>query len=110
METPKSALVFGASGITGWAIANSALTYPTKETFARVVALTNRPLSREDSKFPEDSRLVLQSGVDLSGDHDSIVRALRLVDGISNVTHVYFTGEATRTVYDIVLIDHSVRA
>ena len=94
MEAPKSALVFGASGITGWAIANTALTYPSKDTFSRVIALRKRPLSRKDSKFPEDSCLVLQSGVDLSGDEASIVESLKLIEGISKVTHVYFTGEA----------------
>jgi hypothetical protein len=88
----RIALVFGASGITGWAIVNTALDYPSKDTFSRVIALTNRPLSIEESSWPRDPRLVLQSGVDLSGDVGSILEALKSVAGIESVTHVYFSG------------------
>ena len=40
------ALVFGASGISGWAIVNQILSdYPAKGVFSAVTALTNRPLT-----------------------------------------------------------------
>lgn len=90
----RTALVFGASGITGWAIVNTALTYPSKDTFAHVIALTNRPLSMKDSYWPDDPRLKLQSGVDLSGDLRSIIQSLKAIKGIEIVTHVYFTGNS----------------
>lgn len=94
MTSPKlSALVFGASGITGWAITRAALTYPTPTTFSRVIGLTNRPLSLEDSRLPQDPRLSLKSGVNLSGTIDAIVKALGEVEGIEEITHVYFTGK-----------------
>jgi hypothetical protein len=97
MSIPKApnlnALVFGASGITGWAIVKTALEYPTPTTFSRVIGLTNRPLSLEDSFLPKDPRLSLKSGIDLSGDIDSIVEALKAIEGIRATTHVYFTGE-----------------
>jgi hypothetical protein len=41
----KHALVFGASGISGWSILNQALTYPTPTTFSHITGLTNRPLT-----------------------------------------------------------------
>jgi hypothetical protein len=88
-----NALVFGASGITGWAIVKSALEYPTPTTFSRVIGLTNRPLSLKDSFLPPDPRLSLKSGIDLSGDVESIVKALKEIDNVEKTTHVYFTGE-----------------
>jgi hypothetical protein len=93
LETPpKQALVFGASGITGWAIARMSLSYPTTTTFSRVIGLANRPLSLAESYLPTDPRLSLQSGVDLSGDERSIYHSLSQIDGIGETTHVYFTG------------------
>jgi len=98
MSSPKlSALVFGASGITGWAITRTTLEYPTPTTFSRVIGLTNRPLSLEDSQLPPDPRLSLKSGVDLSGDVEAVVKALANIKGIEEITHVYFTGEANET-------------
>jgi hypothetical protein len=60
------ALVFGASGITGWAIVQEALKYPTLDTFATVIGLTNRPLTKSEALLPDDERLELYRGVDLS--------------------------------------------
>jgi hypothetical protein len=75
------ALVFGASGITGWAITNSALTYPTPSTFSRFVGLTARPLGLE------------AAGLDLSKDVDDIVGYLCEIKDIEEITHVYFAGK-----------------
>jgi hypothetical protein len=93
-ENPQNlkALVFGASGITGWAIAHTSLSYPTTTTFSRVIGLTNRPLSTKDSYLPPDPRLSLHSGVDLSGDENTISDSLSKINGVSEVTHVYFAG------------------
>lgn len=87
------ALIFGASGITGWAITNAALSYPTTNTFTRVVGLTSRPLSLADSGFSADPRLQLYSGLDLSKDADSITRYLKKIPDIEKITHVYFAGK-----------------
>lgn len=86
------ALVYGASGITGWAIANAALSYPSIDTFDQVIALTNRPLKREDALFPADDRLSMYSGVDLTGGVESVAKSLASIEGIEGVTHVYFSG------------------
>lgn len=87
------ALIFGASGITGWALARQALVYPTPAAFARVVALTNRPLDRAAALLPDDARLALHSGVDLTQDAESVKAALGGIEGIEHTTHVYFAGE-----------------
>jgi hypothetical protein len=91
--TELQALVFGASGITGWAITNSALLYPTSTTLTRVVGLTSRPLSLKDSGFPSDPRLQLYSGLDLSQDAETSTQYLKKIDEIDEITHVYFAGK-----------------
>lgn len=96
MSNPSelNALVFGASGITGWAIVKMALEYPSPATFSRVIGLTNRPLTLEDSRLTGDPRLSLRSGIDLSGNFENTRAALQGVEGIEKVTHVYFTGKS----------------
>lgn len=100
MTTPTSApaanqpqaLIFGASGITGWAITNAALEYPTPTTFKRIVGLTSRYLSVEDAGFPPDARLHLYDGLDLSQDSSTIIEYLKGIENIEQITHVYFAG------------------
>lgn len=91
----KSALIFGASGVTGWAFVNEILhDYPTKGIWSRVYALTNRSLQQSDSLWPSDARLNIVSGIDLlKGCQDDLENALRKVEGIEKVTHVYYLGE-----------------
>ncbi|KAL4808019.1 hypothetical protein BDV18DRAFT_158139 [Aspergillus unguis] len=86
------ALVFGASGITGWGTTNALLSdYPTKDAFDRVTALTNRPLSVEDSQWPASSKLNIVSGLDLQGEQAELEKSLReQVPSIETVSHVYF--------------------
>jgi hypothetical protein len=86
------ALIFGASGVSGWAVTNQALQYPTKTTFKQVTALTNRPLSLEDSRLPNDPRLHLVSGIDLTGSVSSVVEGLvNKVPNSETISHVFFT-------------------
>lgn len=87
------ALVFGASGITGWAIVNAIVNgYPSPETFGRVTALTNRPLSQDVAQWPALEKLQVVSGLDLlRGDQATLeLEMKRHVPGIDTVTHVYF--------------------
>jgi hypothetical protein len=91
------ALVFGASGITGWAIMNNALFYPSPNTFERIIGLTHRPLSAADSQLPQVPRIELYSGINLTK-RDSLVEKLKQVREIEKITHVYFaayTGHGT---------------
>lgn len=88
--SPYQALIFGASGITGWSLMRECLTYPTKDTFSRVIGLTNRPLNPKDAMLPDDSRWELHSGMDLTKDVEDVVRLLKGIEGIEKTTHVYF--------------------
>jgi hypothetical protein len=92
-NTTYRALVFGASSITGWAVVQEALQYPSPATFDKVIGLTNRPLTKSDALLPEDERLELHSGVDLRSGVSQVEASLRQIDGIEGVTHVYFSGK-----------------
>lgn len=92
----KSALVFGASGVSGWSFVNEILNdYPQAGTWQRVHALTNRPLSLEASAWPHDSRLNIVSGINLlKGTQDELEQEMKSkIDGIEKVTHVYYLGK-----------------
>jgi len=98
MSTGKHALVFGASGIFGWGVVNEILKgYPSKTTFSRVSALTNRPLSREASQWPEDPRLFTASDIDvLKGSQHDLETTLReRIPEIETVTQFFFFCESS---------------
>lgn len=87
------ALVYGASGITGWAIVNAILNgYPSQGTFTKVSALVNRPLTREMALWPDDPRLQIVSGIDLlKGSQEELEKTIKeKVPDVDTVTQVYF--------------------
>jgi hypothetical protein len=87
-------LIFGASGISAWAVTKCALSYPTPTTFTRVIGLTNRPLPLDKSGLPHDPRLELYSGVNLRASLDEVLAKLQeTVPRLEDVTHVYYLGE-----------------
>lgn len=91
----KSALIFGASGVSGWSFVNEILhDYPKEGVWDKVHALTNRPLKKEDSHWPDDTRLNIVSGIDLlKGSQEELEDEIRSkVDGVEKVTHVYYLG------------------
>ncbi|KAJ5697819.1 hypothetical protein N7488_011503 [Penicillium malachiteum] len=93
ITTGKNALVFGASGITGWAIVNAILNdYPSPEILSRVNALTNRPLPPDVAQWPQSEKLNVVSGLDLlRGNQVDLERSLKeRVPEIEKTTHVYF--------------------
>ena len=95
----KRALVYGASGVTGWSFVNEILhDYPKQSLWDGVVALTNRPLAQEDSLWPADPRLQIVSGIDLlKGTQEDLETALKeRVNNVDKVTHVYYLGELFR--------------
>lgn len=67
------------------------LSYPSKDTFSRVIGLTNRPLSKEAACVPDDPRLEIHTGLDLTNE-DQTKQKLESIDNIGDVTHVYFVG------------------
>ena len=91
------ALIFGASGITGWAITNQILKgYPTPDSFSKVTALTNRPLSQEATLWPKSEKLQMLSGVDLmteKGQKGLEDELKSRVKEIETVSHVFFFGK-----------------
>jgi hypothetical protein len=92
-QNGKHCLVFGASGISGWALLNASVSYPTPTTFRRITGLCNKPLTKEAAQLPADPRINLVSGIDLTGSVDSVVQALKeKVDEVETVTSVYFCG------------------
>lgn len=89
----KSALVFGASGVTGWSFINEVLNdYPKPNVWKRAHALTNRPLSQEQSQWPNDPRLNIVSGIDLlAGSQDDVEKELKTkITELGEVTHMYY--------------------
>lgn len=95
MSDGKVALVFGASGISGWAFVNQCLEdYPRKGIWNGVVALTNRPLSREQSSWPDDDRLNIVSGIDLleGSQQDVEGKIAASVPKLNQITHVIYMG------------------
>lgn len=90
------ALVFGSSGINGWALVNQLLTnYPSAGTSTKVTAIANREFSAEDAQWPVDERLQVVSGIDLL-DSDGLEKKLReRVKGVEGVSHVYYAGMFT---------------
>ncbi|KAJ5330339.1 hypothetical protein N7476_000122 [Penicillium atrosanguineum] len=101
-ESKNVALVFGASGISGWAVTKCALSYPTPTTFDRVIGLTNRPLSLEKSGLPHDPRLELHSGVNLRGNLDEVLSQLQAkVPDLEDVTHMCYLAYSNATAYSM---------
>lgn len=93
------AIVFGASGLIGWAVVDQLLSlYPHEGNFAKVTAVTNRPLNFEETQWPElDSRrpeLQLVSGIDLrQGDGAALAESLKqAVKDIGSITHIFYLG------------------
>ncbi|KAL4908855.1 hypothetical protein BDW74DRAFT_73698 [Aspergillus multicolor] len=101
-ESKNVALVFGASGISGWAVTKCALSYPTPTTFSRVIGLTNRPLPLEKSGLPNDPRLELYSGINLRQSLDDVLVQLQeKIPNLEEVTHVYYLAYSNATAYSV---------
>ncbi|KAM3421423.1 hypothetical protein BST61_g1817 [Cercospora zeina] len=85
----KHALIFGASGIQGWAVTNQLLHgYPDPETFGKITALTCRPVQGH-TFWPRNPKLQLVSDIDLRRDDVEHQLAARVPD-IATVTTVFF--------------------
>lgn len=98
MATAKRhALVFGASGVTGWAVVKELLLhYPEAGTWNKVTALTNRPLSLEVSQWPTTGNLSIVSGLNLLEPSQEVFNGTvkKEIPDIDTVTHVFYYGES----------------
>jgi nucleoside-diphosphate-sugar epimerase len=91
----KHALVFGSSGVSGWALVNELLhDYPHHGVWGRVTALTNRPLGHGMSHWPEDKRLNIVSGIDLlKGSLQDLEEVTKTkISDVDSVTHIFYYG------------------
>jgi nucleoside-diphosphate-sugar epimerase len=98
-DTNRHAIVFGASGLIGWALVDQLLQpYPHAGSFSKVTAVTNRPLNLAESHWPDAAShrpdLQLVSGIDLRhGDAAALAESLKqAVQDIESVTHIYYLG------------------
>ncbi|KAL3447670.1 hypothetical protein BJX65DRAFT_307733 [Aspergillus insuetus] len=90
MSDGNHALIFGATGISGWSLMKQCLSYPSPTSFNRVTGLCNRPVNREDLFLPDDARLNIVSGIDLTAPLETVIRELGKVESIKTVNIVFF--------------------
>ena len=92
------ALVFGASGLAGWAVVDQFLNnYPKQGVFSKVTAVVNRPLTSSywPGSLPSRPNLDLVSGVNLLADGTIEEFSAFLkdkVEDVATVTHVFYFG------------------
>jgi nucleoside-diphosphate-sugar epimerase len=97
-EGSHHAIVFGASGLIGWALVDQLLgSHPYARSVSKVTAVTNRPLNLSQTYWPEPNgrrELQLVSGIDLRrGDGPTLAESLlQKVKDIRTVTHIYYLG------------------
>lgn len=92
------ALVFGASGISGWAVTKNLLSYPTANTFRRIIALKNRPRSLAECGLPPDPRLERYSSINLRGTLEEVLEGMNgKIPNLNEVTHMYYCGKLLMT-------------
>ncbi|KAF2669344.1 hypothetical protein BT63DRAFT_401500 [Microthyrium microscopicum] len=106
--TGNHALIFGASGITGWAIVNQLLKgYPSPNDFSRITALTNRPLKHEETLWPKSDKLLLTTANLMhDGGQAGLEKDLKeKVKDIDTVSHVFFF----ECEINVTLIDRAVK-
>lgn len=73
---------------------NQCLSYPTKSTFNRITGLCHRLLSKEDALLPNDPRLDIISGIDLTKSVEAVIEQLRSkVAEVEKVGIVFFCGK-----------------
>ncbi|EXJ84554.1 hypothetical protein A1O3_05223 [Capronia epimyces CBS 606.96] len=106
-NTNRHALVFGGSGVTGWAVVDQLLNDDPASggtgTWSRVTALTNRPLTLEASQWrPKTGQLQIVSGLNLlKGDQDSLEEAMKSkIPDIHTVTHVFYFAYKANTDFE----------
>ena len=90
------AIVFGCSGINGWALVNQLLSdYPAPGIFSKVTAVANRAFTSDEAQWPTDDRLQIVSGVDLLVGDDAVLgkTLAEKIPSVETISHVYYAGE-----------------
>jgi hypothetical protein len=94
----RHAIVFGCTGISGWALVNQLLSgYPAIDTFEKVTAISNRPFDLDSAQWPcrdDDNCLQIVSGIDLLAEDVISLQAIlsEKVSSVETVSHIYFAG------------------
>ncbi|EXJ56083.1 hypothetical protein A1O7_09014 [Cladophialophora yegresii CBS 114405] len=91
--TKNHAIVFGASGVSGWAVVDQLLRdYPKAGTWDKVTALTNRPLSLDVSLWPKTDNLRIVPGLNLLEPSQEVFNETvkKQIPDIDTVTHVFY--------------------
>ena len=100
MAQEKHALILGASGISGWSLVSQALSYPTPTTFTSITGTTNRPLTIQEARLPNDSRIKLISGIDFSKSESEVKSSLESkIPHLGSVTHIFFVAYVAKPTY-----------
>ncbi|KAI5455960.1 hypothetical protein BGZ63DRAFT_397180 [Mariannaea sp. PMI_226] len=93
----RHALVFGATGLIGWAVVDQLLSrYPAASPFSSVTAISNRPVSDSNSFWTkpdgdhESPTLRLVSGINLGNDDLTAQLRDRVGGDLGRVTHVFY--------------------
>ncbi|KAI0481901.1 hypothetical protein F4859DRAFT_438619 [Xylaria cf. heliscus] len=96
-EARRHAIVFGASGLIGWAVVDQLVrSYPKAGSFSKITAVTNREVQLPESHWfePGTNSPILQliSGIDLRrGDGATLASALKeAIEDIHSVTHLFY--------------------
>lgn len=87
------ALVFGASGVSGWGLVHELTNWASPTPFSKIILLTCQPTSIQELRFPDDERISIHSGIDLSQSEDQVSHGLKQVPAIGTVTHVFYNGQ-----------------
>lgn len=103
-EDCSHAIVFGASGLIGWAAVNQLLSgYPNPGTFSKVTAVMNRPIPESELYWPGPSpdrpQFQVVSGINLlDGKAARLAEQLKAeVSEAEKITHVFYFGmQATK--------------
>lgn len=100
----RHAVVFGCSGINGWALVNQLLSDPSAKSFSKITAIANRPFTANAARWPQDSRLQIVSGIDLLARNDETLQKSLSgkVSSVETVSHVYYAGN--HTFYHVIIV------
>ena len=99
MENRNHAIVFGATGLLGWAVVNQLLSgYPSADSFSTVTAVINRQVTKDELLWPNGSdkstQLDIISGINIAeGTGETLAQILsQKVANVKHITHVFYFG------------------
>lgn len=92
----QAALVFGITGVSGWALLREIALKSGADKFTRVIGVCNEP-TQGLKLFVDAVNCEIVSGVDLLGGLDTVTAKLKDISGIYDVTHCFYVGKEENT-------------